>query len=134
MCLCAASHAPQKGGGRAAAIARMVLVFFCPLGLHAHDHFLNGGQLILRAHANEGRTGIDIFVIGKVHGIDYARWAGYRDVRLIWVSESMSQGGGFQPMPMPMMEMAAAKMAVPPIEAGQVTTGVSVSVKFEMVK
>ncbi len=64
---------------------------------------------------------------------DYARWAGYDDVRIIWVTEDVMDGG-FRPMPM----MAKAEMAADaggmPIAPGEIGTTVMVRAKFEMVK
>ena len=45
---------------------------FRPLGSDPHDHVLDGGQLILRADADERGAGIDIFVILEVDGVDDA--------------------------------------------------------------
>ncbi len=77
------------------------------------------------------RLGLDAML---VQARDYARWAGYDDVRIIWVTEDIQVGGGYPP-PMPMMakaEMAAD--ATMPIAPGEVGTMLMVRAKFEMVK
>ena len=63
---------------------------------------------------------------------DYARMAGYSSVRLIEVSESFQS---ISPMPQPVIAMRAmseASAAATPIEAGEVGTGVTISVKYAM--
>ena len=77
------------------------------------------------------RLGLDKLM---VQARDYARWAGYDDVRIIWVTEDIQAGGGYQP-PMPMMAKAEmASDASMPIAPGEVGTMVMVRAKFEMVK
>lgn len=63
----------------------------------------------------------------------YARMAGYGDVRLLQISESITGRG---PVPMPAMRDAAenAIMAsAAPVQPGMVSAGVSITVKYEMV-
>lgn len=69
----------------------------------------------------------------RAQALDYARMAGYTDIRLLSVSESASYGH-----PMPMLQaaskMADAVAAPTPVEPGLVGTSVTVSVKYEMVR
>ena len=68
----------------------------------------------------------------KERAMEYAGWTGYSGVRLLEVSEAVSQN---QPMPMMRSAIADAAMAAPtPIEPGLVGTSVTVTVKYEMVK
>lgn len=68
----------------------------------------------------------------KERAMEYAGWAGYSGVRLLEVSEAVSYN---EPMPMMRSAMADAAMAAPtPVEPGLVGTGVTVTVKYEMVK
>ena len=72
------------------------------------------------------------FERGKAMAEDYARMAGYSSIRLIEVSENFQS---FGPMPQPVMAMrvaAEAAAAPTPIEAGEVGTGVTISVKYTM--
>ena len=72
------------------------------------------------------------FERGKAMAQDYAQMAGYSSVRLIEVSENFHS---ISPMPQPMMAMrvmAEAADASTPIEAGEVGTGVTISVKYTM--
>lgn len=72
------------------------------------------------------------FKRGKAMAEDYARMAGYSSVRLIEVSESFQS---ISPMPQPVIAMRAmseASAAATPIEAGEVGTGVTISVKYAM--
>ena len=71
------------------------------------------------------------FARGRRMAEDYARAAGYSSVRLLEISESVQNHG---PMPQPMMARAAMDSgeSAPPIEPGQVGTGVSITVKYEM--
>lgn len=73
------------------------------------------------------------FERGMAQANEFARMAGYKGVRLLEVSESFQDFG-----PTPMLERAAAvkSMAadVPtPIEPGEVGTGVTLGLKYEMV-
>lgn len=59
----------------------------------------------------------------------YARAAGYSSARLV----SVSEGGGFQPQPMPVMaRMASAEDAGNVIQPGQVSNGITLNVQFRM--
>jgi uncharacterized protein len=60
----------------------------------------------------------------------YARAAGYTRARLI----SVTEGGGFAPPPMPVMQMRmAADAAEPtPVSPGQVTNGIALSVQYRL--
>lgn len=69
----------------------------------------------------------------RAQALDYARMAGYNDIRLLSVSETMAYG-----RPMPMIQttskMADAAAAPTPVEPGLVGTSVMVTVKYEMVR
>ncbi|OCC25101.1 hypothetical protein MB02_05655 [Croceicoccus estronivorus] len=68
----------------------------------------------------------------RSQAMEYAQMAGYSNIRLLEVSESIGRTG-----PVPMMRMAAdsAGAAPPtPVEPGLVDTGVTVSVKYEMTR
>ena len=69
----------------------------------------------------------------RERALRYAALAGYGDIRLLSISESVIAGG-----PMPVMEMvgkaADAISAAPPVQPGMISTGVSISVKYEMVR
>jgi uncharacterized protein YggE len=71
------------------------------------------------------------FARGRRMAEDYARMAGYSSVRLLEISESVQNQG---PIPQPMMARAAmdSSESAPPIEPGQVGTGVTITVKYEM--
>jgi len=72
------------------------------------------------------------FARGQAMAQDYARMAGYSGLRLLEVSESF-QGGG--PLPMAAAIRAeGAQDAKTPIEPGEVGTGVTVTVKYEMTR
>ncbi len=64
--------------------------------------------------------------------MSYANFAGYDDVKLLSVSESITGSGPVQTMGRGMMAMDSVA-AAPPVEPGLVSTGVSISVKYEMV-
>lgn len=68
---------------------------------------------------------------------DYAEWAGYSNVRVIWVTESIRAGddGGYPP-PQPMMARAARANASEEavIAPGEIGTSIQVAAKFEMVR
>lgn len=69
----------------------------------------------------------------RERALRYAALAGYGDIRLLSISESVIAGG-----PMPVMEMvgkaADAIAAAPPVQPGMISTAVSISVKYEMVR
>ena len=63
---------------------------------------------------------------------DYARMAGYSDIRVIQISENVMVN-----RPMPMMRMAVAEAAADastPIQPGQVGSSVTVNVTYEMMQ
>ncbi len=72
------------------------------------------------------------FERGKAMAQDYARMAGYSTVRLIEVSESFQSYGPMPQQAMAMRVMAESADAATPIEAGEVGTGVTISVKYTM--
>ncbi|WP_305096414.1 SIMPL domain-containing protein [Croceibacterium aestuarii] len=62
----------------------------------------------------------------------YAKWAGYTDVRLLEIDESVAPGG---PRPFaPEARLQAADAKTTPVEPGLVTTEVNLTVKFEMTR
>lgn len=63
----------------------------------------------------------------KARAMSYARAAGYRTVRLV----SITEGGGMGPVPMQMMAMAEGKAATP-VEPGQISTGIVLTVQYAM--
>jgi uncharacterized protein YggE len=69
----------------------------------------------------------------KARAEDYARQFGYDSVRVLAVTESMS---GSSPMPERAMMRASADMvaAAPPVQPGLVQTGISITIKYELVK
>jgi uncharacterized protein YggE len=80
----------------------------------------------------KGEARSKAFARGQTMAQDYARMAGYSGIRLLEVSETF-QGGG--PVPMPVAFRAeAAQDASTPIEPGEVGTGVTVTVKYEMTR
>jgi uncharacterized protein len=67
----------------------------------------------------------------KVRAEDYARQLGYDSARVLAISESMS---GHSPMPERAMMRASADMAAaPPVQPGMVSTGISITIKYELV-
>lgn len=73
------------------------------------------------------------FARGQRMAEDYARMAGYSSVRVLEISESVQN---YSPMPQAMMARMSADSSesAPPIEPGQVGTGVSITVKYEMAR
>lgn len=70
---------------------------------------------------------------GKQRAIAYANLSGFDDVRLLEISEALMGSG---PMPMPVMRDAvenSIQVAAAPVQPGMISTGVSVTVKYEMV-
>jgi uncharacterized protein len=65
---------------------------------------------------------------------DYARLAGYREARLIQLTE----GGAWMPPPQPMLQMARAEMAdakfAAPVQAGEVGNTLTVQVQYRLVQ
>lgn len=62
----------------------------------------------------------------------YARMAGYGDIRLLEISESITGRGPVPPMMGRMMASDAVENSAP-VQPGMVSTGVSITVKYEMV-
>ncbi len=69
---------------------------------------------------------------GKQRALAYANMAGFDDIRLLEVSEAL-MGRGPVPAADSRVMMAEAVGSAPPVQPGQVSTGVSISVKYEMV-
>nr|WP_166175937.1 SIMPL domain-containing protein [Altererythrobacter segetis] len=72
------------------------------------------------------------FQRGSSMAQDYARMAGYTGVRLLEVSENVQSRGPLPPMPYAVRAEAAD--AKTPIEAGEVGTTVSLTLKYEMTR
>ncbi len=85
------------------------------------DALLDGARAKVMAKAN-------------AKAADYARLAGYREARLIQLTE----GGAWMPPPQPMPVMARAEMAdakfAAPIQAGEVGNTLTVQVQYRLVK
>lgn len=82
--------------------------------------------------AVEEQARAQAFARGQRMAEDYARMAGYSRVRLLEVSESVQNQG---PLPQPaMVRSMDASESAPPIEPGQVGTGVNLTVKYEMTR
>lgn len=85
------------------------------------DALMDGARAAVMAKANK-------------RAADYARLAGYREARLI----SLTEGGGWMPPPQPVPMMARAEMAdakfAAPIEPGQVGNTLTVQVQFRLVR
>ncbi|WP_347304196.1 SIMPL domain-containing protein [Croceibacterium sp. TMG7-5b_MA50] len=60
---------------------------------------------------------------------DYARMAGYSDVRLVQVQEGVAPG-----MPQPVMRVQAMEAAAPPIQPGMVEAGVTIVTTYELTR
>lgn len=70
----------------------------------------------------------------KARAEDYARQLGYAGAKVLTISESMS---GSSAMPERAMMRASADMvaaAPPPVQPGMVSTGISISIQYELVK
>lgn len=68
----------------------------------------------------------------KAQAMEYAKWAGYSNIQLLEVNESISRS---QPMMSDRIMVTASKMSEStPVQPGMVETGVTVSVKYQMVK
>jgi uncharacterized protein YggE len=65
----------------------------------------------------------------RAQALEYARGAGYSDIRLLEISESIASQ---PPMPYMRAEMAQAADASTPVQPGMVQTGVTVRVIYEM--
>ena len=68
---------------------------------------------------------------GKARAMSYARSEGYTGVRVLSISEGMSNRSE---APMMRMESAAASSAPPPVAPGQVGTVVSLNITYEMTR
>jgi uncharacterized protein YggE len=79
------------------------------------------------ARAQARRTAMEN---AKTQALEYARWAGYSNVRLLEVSESMAVS---PPRPMMRAAMNDAAVESTPVQPGLVGSSVTVSVKYEMV-
>ncbi|MFZ1741272.1 MAG: SIMPL domain-containing protein [Pontixanthobacter sp.] len=69
----------------------------------------------------------------RERAMEYAGWAGYGDIRLLEVSEFVASSGP-EPMLRTMAKMDAGSGASTPVQPGLIGTGVTVTVKYEMVK
>lgn len=82
------------------------------------------------ARAQARRTAVET---AKAQALEYARLAGYQNVRLLEINETIIPR---QPMPM-MRQMAraeAADAAATPVQPGMIQTGVTVTAKYEMTR
>ncbi|MEP5937466.1 MAG: SIMPL domain-containing protein [Erythrobacter sp.] len=68
----------------------------------------------------------------RARAMAYANLAGYDDVKLLAISESITGRGAVQPMARSVVAMDALEAAAP-VQPGMITSGVSISVKYEMV-
>lgn len=81
------------------------------------------------ARAQARRTAMET---ARARGLDYARGAGFSDIRLLEIRESVAA----QP-PMPMMRMAQAEAAADastPVQPGMVQAGITVTVTYELTR
>jgi len=71
------------------------------------------------------------FKRGHAQALAYARMGGYDDIKLVYISEVFAANG-----PVPMMAersvMSDSAKASVPVQPGVVTSGVTISVKYEM--
>ena len=69
----------------------------------------------------------------KAQAMEYARWAGYSDMRLLSVQESIPSD---RPMPYAARDaiMATGSKVSTPVEPGQVGTSVNLTVKYELTR
>ncbi len=72
------------------------------------------------------------FTTARERALGYARSAGFADVRLLEVSEGQQGWGG--PMPMAMDAAVETRNAIMPIRPGEVSNGITISVKYEMTR
>ena len=72
------------------------------------------------------------FATARERALGFARQAGYTDVRLLEVSEGTSDWPA--PQPLAMNAALEARNMTMPIRPGQVQTGVTISVKYEMTR
>ncbi len=68
----------------------------------------------------------------RERALEYAGWAGYSGVRLLEVSESVSGGPQMYVQRQSSMDMAPQAVSRTPVQPGLVSTGVTVTVKYEM--
>ncbi|MBX7540883.1 SIMPL domain-containing protein [Qipengyuania sphaerica] len=95
---------------------------------------IHGPNFMLEDDADaKARARAGAFASGKAMAENYARMAGYSGVRLLEISESF-QSYGRGPIVVTGARMEAAADASTPIEPGEVGTGVTVQVKYEMVR
>lgn len=69
----------------------------------------------------------------RIQAMEYARMAGYSDIRLLEINESIASYGG----PIPIMKTVRQEMAADagaPVQPGQVATMVNVAVKYELTR
>ncbi|MDC0887007.1 SIMPL domain-containing protein [Altererythrobacter sp.] len=71
---------------------------------------------------------------GQKQAMEYAVFAGYSGVRLLQVSESMSRNSGPVAMERSMMQADVSAAPPPPMEPGLISTGVSISLTYEMMR
>jgi hypothetical protein len=67
----------------------------------------------------------------RAQALEYARGAGYSDIRLLEISETIAPQ---RPMPMLRMAQAEAADASTPVQPGMVEAGVTVRVSYEMTR
>lgn len=67
----------------------------------------------------------------RERALEYARLAGYSDIRLLWIAESVPFD---RPVPMMRMQAMDAAEGSTPVRPGQVQTGVSVTVRYELTR
>lgn len=81
------------------------------------------------ARAQARRTAVET---ARAQALEYARMAGYQNIRLLEINETIIPR---QPMPM-MRQMARGEAAdaATPVQPGMVQTGVTVTVKYEMTR
>ncbi|MFN2101049.1 SIMPL domain-containing protein [Altererythrobacter sp. MF3-039] len=73
------------------------------------------------------------FARGLVQAREFAQMAGYSDVRLLEVSENFQSYGRVPPPAMAIRVATESAVADTPIEPGEVGTGVTLGLKYEMV-
>src|SRR5688500_12520516 len=80
------------------------------------------------ARAQARRQAMDT---ARAQALEYARGAGYSDIRLLEISEQIAPQ---RPMPMLRMAQAEAADASTPVQPGMVEAGVTVRVTYEMTR
>jgi uncharacterized protein len=85
------------------------------------DAVLDGARAAVMAKAN-------------AKAADYARLAGYREARLV----TLTEGGAWMPPPQPIIQMARAEMSdakfAAPVQAGEVGNTLTVQVQYRLVR